>query len=241
MGSIALSNYYPETTEGRAEWWENIHEQAESQLATLGLPAERIAGIMADAAWGIYAYGTLRAAADRYAEDIARFTNAVAAGIALGPDHELPCPPRPPKFLNPPGEEIESDFEHRRLEWVAEVKAHPAYTQEIGEALGLEPVLASLNSGSYRCELSELVCSEPKTVTGKFRKSYGQVEGIVLRGRRCGSASWTELGRFTATPFSAPVPITGPDPETWEFQARSLKRGIEMGNPSEMIEAVVQP
>lgn len=241
MSSIVQGSYYPETSEGRAEWWENIQDHGEPLLATLGLPPERIASILADAAWGLYSYGTLRASADRYADDVARFATAVATGVALGPDHELPCPPRPPRFLSPPDAGIAGDFEGRRLEWVAEVKASPAYTQELGEALGLEQIPTAFSGGNYRCELNELVCSGPKTVTGKFRKAHGNIEGIVLRGRRLGSASWTELGRFNATPFSAAVPMSSPEPEVWEFQARALKRGIEMGVASPMAEAIVQP
>ena len=84
------------------------------------------------------------------------------------------------------------------------------------------------------------MCTGPKTVTGRFRKAHGNIEGIVLRGRRRGSASWTELGRFKATPFSARSASQWTRIRGVEFQARGLKRDIEMGMASEIVAAVVQ-
>jgi hypothetical protein len=239
MGSIVLGSYYPETSEGRAEWWENIQEHGEALLKKLGFPPERIAAVMADAAWGVYTYGTLRNAADDFTARVASFANAVSAGVAVEGDDQLPSPPLPPQPPQPPRAEITSDFEHRRVEWVAEAKESPAYTSDLGQALGIE-LPTNFNSGSYKAEIYGLLCSSPKTVTGKFRKAHGSIEGIVLRGRRMGSALWVELGRFKATPFSAPVPVTGPDAEEWEFQGRALKRDIEVGVPSDIAGAMIK-
>jgi hypothetical protein len=151
-----------------------------------------------------------------------------------------PAPPRPPEFPSPPDTEITTDFEHRRVEWVRDVKELPGYTVEVGKALGIEPLPAVFNGGAYKAEVHDIVCSGPKTISGKFRKAHGNIDGIVLRGRRCGSASWNELGRFKATPFSAAVPVAGTGPEDWEFQARAIKRDIETGTPSDIVKALVQ-
>lgn len=240
MGSLMMSNYYPETAEGRAEWWENVLKDGASLLAKLGLSEERVASIMADAAWGVYTYGALRETVERHASEITAYANMVASGVEGCSDQPLPAPPKPPAWPAPPKVKITCDFERRRIEWVQEVKARRGYDHDIGAALGIEPLPAVFNSGTYKPDLHELACSEPKTVSGKFRKAHGNIEGVVLRGRRRGSASWTELGRFKATPFSAPVPVAGVEPEEWEFQARAIKRDIETGIPSDIVETVVK-
>jgi hypothetical protein len=240
MGSIVLSNYYPETSEGRAEWWENLLDCGEPLLSELGMDRDRIAAIMADAAWGVYTYGTLTSTAERYFADVVAYANAVASGVHAEEGVASSPPPKPPEIPAPPAAEIGHDFERRRLDWVQEVKELPEYTREIGVELGIEPVSAAFNGGSYRADLHDVLCSGPKTITGKFRKAHGQIDGIVLRGRHRGSASWTELGRFKATPFSAYIPVAGPEPEDWEFQARALKRDIEVGIVSPIVEAAVK-
>jgi hypothetical protein len=239
MASMVTSNYYPETTEGRAEWWQNVLDHGAPVLTALGVPEARVSAIMDDAAWAVYTYGTLTTTAERYFADVATYANAVAAGVHASAMNHLPLPPMPPECPAPPAREISYDFERRRLEWVEEVKVLSTYTHEIGVALGLE-LPAIFNGGAYKADLHDVICSGPKTITGKFRKAHGNIDGIVLRGRRHGSASWTELGRFKATPFSAHVPIAGLDPEGWEFQARALKRDIEVGMASPIVEAAVK-
>jgi hypothetical protein len=240
MGSILMGGYYPETSEGRAEWWENILERGEEIFAQLELPRDRVTAIMADAAWGVYTYGTLTSTAERYFAEVVTYANAVASGVHHEDPSAATSPPRPPDVPAPPSAEISHDFERRRVDWVQEVKTMPKYTAALGEALGLEPLIAAFNGGAYKADLHDVLCSGPKTITGKFRKAHGNIDGIVLRGRHHGSASWLELGRFKATPFSAYIPVDGVGPEEWEFQARALKRDIEVGMPSEIVEAVVK-
>jgi hypothetical protein len=241
MGSMVTTNYYPETSQGRAEWWENILLHGAPLLATAGLEQSKIDGIMADAAWAVYSYGTLPQVVDRSLAEVSEYASAVAVGTCEAAGEKLPAPPQSPEWPAPPSEPIKPDLEHRRVEWVQEVKSLPGFSQEIGEALGLLPLPTVFNGGSYKADLHDLISTEPKTISGKFRKAHGNVEGIVLRGRRKGSASWVELGRFKATPFSALVPVAGSDPEDWQFQARALKRDIETGIGSDILDATVAP
>ena len=80
-----------------------------------------------------------------------------------------------------------------------------------------------------------------QSVSGKFRKANGHVDSINLYGRKAGATAWTLLGHFTATPFTASVPVAGPNPEEWEFQARAVRRDAEFGLPSNNVEQIVRP
>ena len=234
-------NYYPETSEGRADWWQNVLENGAAALAALGFPEEKVAGILNDAAWAVYTYGKLHSACERYRGEVAEYISAVAAGTDGTTEQMTPELPKTPVLPEAPKTKIKCDFEQRRLKWIEEARSSAGYTHEIGEALGLVPFPKVFDPWSFRTELHGLVCAGPKTVSGKFRKVYGNIDGIVLRGRPHGSAGWTELGRFTATPFSAAVPVGGEQAqEVWEFQARALKHDLEVGVPTELIEVPVE-
>jgi hypothetical protein len=235
---MVTNNYYPETSEGRAEWWENVARNGAAPFAAVGFTEEQIKSVMNDAAWAQYVYGAVRRYADLWEAEVAAYAARIAAGVDA--DGLAPEPPVPAQWPEPPRVSIECNFERRRVEWVQEAKSAPSYTPEIGEILGIVP-LADFNSWTFRAVLDGLVCTGPKTVMGRFRKASGNIEGIVLRGRRHGSAGWTELGRFNATPFTAAVPLSGGTPqEEWEFQARAIKRDLEVGVPSDIVPATVE-
>jgi hypothetical protein len=111
-------------------------------------------------------------------------------------------------------------LETRRELFVQRAKSSPAYTQSIGETLRIIPPSTPFDPVSYQPTLKSMMCTNPKSVTGRFRKEGGNVDGILLQGRRDGASGWDELGKFTAVPFTAEVPTAGTAPEIWEFQAR---------------------
>jgi hypothetical protein len=45
------------------------------------------------------------------------------------------------------------------------------------------------------------------------------------------------FGPFNTTPARTTVPLTGDNPEQWEFQARAMKRDQEIGLPSVVLQA----
>jgi hypothetical protein len=47
------------------------------------------------------------------------------------------------------------------------------------------------------------------------------------------------FGCYNATPANAIVPLTGDNPEQWEFQARAVKRDQEIGLPSVVLQATI--
>ena len=91
------------------------------------------------------------------------------------------------------------------------------------------------------CDLYALASLNAHTVGGRFRKGGGLVEGINLYGRRRGATAWSPLGRYTVTPFTTEVPLTGPVPEQWEFMGRAVSKDEEFGVNSQISEVIVRP
>ena len=207
-------SYYPATIDGRAHWWQVIFDNASTVLTPLGFTPAQIAAIVADAAWAIYCYGTIH-----------RFYQSVSDSLTLFEREILDAPDGAamPKAINvdplpdPPTVTILAGVEARRIKWAQEVKNKPGATPSVLAQLGLGTPANPFNPVTYNCLLFALASRTPGTVSGKFRKAGGHVDGINLYGRKSGTAAWTLLGRFNATPFTASVPVSGTAPEEWNF------------------------
>ena len=110
----------------------------------------------------------------------------------------------------------------------------------MGTTLRLEATVTPFNPTTYTAKLTDLSSPASKQVRFKFGKSYGNVDGVNLYGRKTGDSSWTNLGRFTAIPANATVPLANGQPEDWQFQARAVKRDKEIGPPSPAMSVIIR-
>ncbi|HEV7405294.1 MAG TPA: hypothetical protein VGO11_20285 [Chthoniobacteraceae bacterium] len=229
-------SYYPPTNDGRADFWDRILTQSTLLLA-IGFTAPEIVPIIADARWGVYLYRTVRKAYEVLQKGIIQWCDAYTDGPdgAAGP--EVPIVPAWPGL---PVDTITQGIEERREAWVQRAKKLPGYDKNIGIQLGIEAPDSPFEPATYKAVLNNLLSSSAHTVSGKFRKANGQIDGINFYGRKEGTMAWTLLGRFNATPFSALVPLAGAAPEPWEFLARAVKRDVEIGFPSDVVQVIVR-
>ena len=54
-----------------------------------------------------------------------------------------------------------------------------------------------------------------------------RVDGINFYGRKNRETAWINLGRYTATPANASVPLVNGNPEEWQFVARAGEAQLE--------------
>ncbi|HEV7401565.1 MAG TPA: hypothetical protein VGO11_01515 [Chthoniobacteraceae bacterium] len=229
-------SYYPKTNDGRADWWQNVADNI-GVLTGLGFSVTESGLILADAKWGVYLYRTIREAFDNLQKATLAWAD-VYLDAAVGTS--VPTPPNVPSWPALPADGIAPGIEERRVQWVARAKASPSYNPPIGAQLGTEATGDGFDEATYKAILSNLASPSAYTVTGKFRKAGGQIDGINLYGRKEGTMAWIFLGRFNATPFSALVPLAGAAPEPWEFLARAVKRDVEIGVPSDVVQVIVR-
>jgi hypothetical protein len=229
--------YQPETIEGLTAWWKNIQANT-AALTSLGFTAGEIAAIQNDAKWAVFAYETLRNLYESYHQTILAYAERITYGPIDGPIGE---PTEPPEFPDLPTPVVLAGVERRRAKWVETAKAKLTYTQSLGEALRIVAPEVPFDPDSYVAKLTNVKSLGPRSVSGRFRKEYGNVEGVILQGRKEGTTGWTELGRFSALPFTANVPVTGSTPEVWQFQVRAYKRDVPFGAPSDIVQVTILP
>lgn len=234
---MPASTYYPPTNDGRAAWWQNIADNASPVLNGLGFQPPEVAAIIADAKWAVYSYIGVRSLFDEFTKALMAYADL----ILDGPNGSaLPAMPTVPGFPPAPQPAILCGIEKRRELWVATAKMKSGYTPAAGAMLGIETPADPFDPATYVAELFALSSPAAATVAGKFRKARGNIDGINLYGRKSGTSGWVMLGRFNATPFSALVPLSGANPEDWEFQARAVKRDVEIGLPSMIIPQMIR-
>jgi hypothetical protein len=233
-----MAGYKPQSIDGLADWWLNIKNSGTPALTAAGIPAADITSIQNDALWAIFAYETLRNLYENYHQTIIAYAERITYGPIEG---AIGAPTEPPAFPTLPTPVVLAGVERRREKWVQRVKESLTYTQSIGETLRIVAPEVPFDPTTYTARLSGVKSPGPRTVTGKFRKEYGNVDGVMLYGRKDGMTTWTELGRFTAIPFTATVPLTGTSPEVWEFQVRAFRRDVLFGNPSIIMQATILP
>src|SRR5450432_3671983 len=141
----------------------------------------------------------------------------------------LRCPPGPA----PPATAVAAGIEGRGELWAQTVKNNPDYMPgTIGATLRLEATAAPFNPGEYTARMNDLSSPSAKQLRFKFGKASGKIDGVNLYGRKVGATDFINLGRYTAAPANAMIPLTGDAPEEWEFEVRAVKRDIEIGSPS---------
>ncbi len=228
--------YYPKTNDGRADFWQGIIENFNS-LTDLGFTPPQVAAVQNDPVWGVYLYRTVRQAF----EDLQTATLAWCdAYTDMPPGSPAPTPPVVPGWPTLPVDAILPGLEARREQWVAKAKASPNYNPSVGTTLGIEATGTPFDPTTYQAILTNVASPSAHTVTGKFRKAGGQIDGINVYGRKEGTMPWQMLGRFNATPFSALVPLAAAAPEPWEFLARAVKRDVEIGVASDVVQQIVR-
>ena len=230
-------SYYPDTTDGRAEFWANIITKP-SVFTALGFSPAKVGAIMADAAWGVFVYDTVRDQFDGLHSTIMAYCNQIANAPNGAPLPEVPTIASFPELPTPA---IDAGFEKRRELWVKEVKGNAAYNPSVGQELRIIGPDDAFNPAAYKTQLLNVQSLGPKTVSGRFRKASGNADGVVIRGRKLGTTTFAELGRFTATPFNVHIPTTTTEPERWEIEAQVFKKDQPFGIPSDIVEVIVRP
>lgn len=234
---MSTPNYYPQTIDGRADWWQNIADNS-AALTAAGASANQAVTITEDANWAVYTYSTLRQSYEESYKSIIAYCDCVLDGDngAL-----LPSAPGIPAWPAAPTADVFCGVEKRRELWVQMVKNLPGYNPSIGATLRLEAAVTPFDPATYQAVLFAVGSPSSHTVGGKFRKANGKVDGINLYARKAGTPTWAMLGRFNATPFTAMVPVVAATgPEDWEFQARAVRRDVEFGLPSTIVEQTIR-
>lgn len=233
-----IKPYYPPTTDGRADWWQNIVSVGTGQLTTLGFTLAQTSAVNSDALASVYLYRTLPATYEEFGKRVTGYIHT----FLYDPDG-TPAPSVPPVPSWPPLATVSlAGIEERREKWVQLAKHAANYDPLVqGAVLRIEPTGTPFDPATYQAEIFGAASPGPATVTCKFRKAGGEISAMAFSGRRVGTVAWVDLGRFTATPASLHIPLQTPGiPEVWEFQGQALIKDAPIGIPSDHVQVLVR-
>lgn len=229
------SSYYPESADGRADWWQNKINNA-ARIAAL-LPAQA-ASIQKDAAMAVYLYRTLPQLYDTFVVQVHGYINTILTGADGTP---APSAPPLPEWPTPPLAVLRG-IEARRIKWVQSLKNADNYAAEVdGATLQTEMGGSAFDPNTFKATLLSVQSQSPATVQAKARKARGAIHGNAFSGRKADSANWVDLGRFTSPDVSLHIPIATPgQAEEWEIRCQGLKADKLIGQPSDLKQVLVR-
>lgn len=121
-------------------------------------------------------------------------------------------------------------------EQVRRIKTHPAYTEAIGQDLGIIGSEEEQDMENSHPEITNCA-AYPGYVRNKFKKNG--FDAVNMYTRIKGTATWIFLARDTNSPYDDHRPLTTPNvPETREYMCIGLVGDIETGLQSDIVSVV---
>ncbi len=221
------SDYIPDTDEGTAALFERFRDTIGSYSALLGLTAPEVAAQAADATWFRYTLNHAISMRDSGSQCTA-YKNLLLTGSG-----DAPIPVTPP-LPTPEPPDVMPGILTRFRDLVRRVKAAPAYTESVGEALGIIG--------------PESEMPDPSTVTPgiSLRTTGGQVEVVWKKGmmeaieiqKDPGTGTWQFLAVDTRPNYTDTTPFPTPA-ATWKYRAIYTKDSQRTGQWSNVAEISV--
>jgi hypothetical protein len=114
---------------------------------------------------------------------------------------------------------------------VTRMKAHPGYTEAIGQDLGVIAVTTSADLINNKTTLKADV------LPGRVRISFTKkgFTGVNIYSRLEGTAKWIFLARDTNSPYEDNRPLANDQPEKREYMAMGVVGDDEVGQPSDIL------
>ncbi len=118
---------------------------------------------------------------------------------------------------------------------IARFKTAPSFDSSIGQDLSVIGTNVSLDRTVYKAKITAEIYAG--FVRIKFIKKG--TDGVNIYHRKKGEIAWKFLARDTQSPYEDKIVLaTEGQPEHWEYRAYGVKKDIEIGQPSDIIEIV---
>ena len=206
---MANRDFLPSTETGLITWQENFVAKLATHAATLGATPAQIAQFTTDQTDTRNSLNSVQAARTTL-QSLVKQKDALLEGV------------------------------NKRVRDAAVVfKRHPAYTQAIGEDLGIVP---STDGRAPSIRLAETKPTFQSTMLpDKVRLDWvkGDSDGVVVQCKRGAEANFTTLDKDTKSPYDdARRNLTADQPETRIYRMRYLSADTEVGSWSDEVRVV---
>ncbi len=207
-----MKSYMPFKEELLRTWFQGFLNNIDDAAATLGLSPIMVAALKDEANAAIAGIDDLLAKKSAYAATVAAKTAAVGSARAF--------------YLNE----------------VGVIKRLPAYTEAIGEALGIiPPAPGPFDPTTYQAKITKAFNSAPNgQVTLRFGKANGNISGVRMYRQIGAQGDWEDLGFKMLTPFVDNTPLAQPGvPEIRSYRCRAVINDEEVGITSDVVQLTV--
>ena len=195
---MANQPYFPNRIGDRIMWLKNYRNKLPNYQAELGYLAADIAATLADADYIIYLYETWHPATRTFAEGASAYLRQVLDGsgaITDPPEFLLPAVPPAPAA-------VEFGALRRIFGFVKNLKTRAAYTQSMGEDLGIIGAESEENPNAVPLVKHEVRSGE---VVISFKKK-GHM-GVWIEGQVGDETAWSFLAIDTSNPYNDTRPL----------------------------------
>lgn len=210
---MPAQRYFPQSEADRIAWLNNYAAKLPVHGPSLGLSGEEIGNTQADIAYLVWLLHTWNPAIQQDALQATAFKNLIASGngtLAVAPPaatvFSAPPGPRPPGVLN------------RLYNQVQRLKLHAAYSEAIGQDLG---VIAVADSSEHPVPVFSATL-EQGPHGSRVRLDYTKYghDGVAIDSRVAGGA-WQFLASATQKPTYDERPLATPQvPEIRDYRLR---------------------
>lgn len=225
-------DYLPKTLSELIVWFNNFATKISGYGATFGLTAAELTQIATDrTVLQLVINGAEIRRTD--AQEWTQFRDRVLFAPLNTPMPSLPTPGNVGTLPS----DAQASIIPRLRALVQRIKAHPAYTQAIGEDLGIEPsatappdrpTLKARSETNYRVRLTFTMHRMPM---------------IEIQSRRGSESEFVTMAFDTSSPYiDGREPLQAGRPETREYRARYVDRNDQpIGEWSDIVSAVAKP
>lgn len=227
------SDWYPTTLAGLDSWHNNFDTQAQATGATFGFGGSTITQISDDAALVNFCTD-MDAQIRAFSQAWTQYRDILLKGDPLA---SMPAVPTAPVLTVPTAAGTNKPgIEARTRGYANQIKAHPAYTQAVGEDYGIVAPSGGAAFSTPSVTATALSNSHVRLSIGKGGYS------VLAVDMRRGGGAWTQIGvSQTATFEDATAPTVVGAPEVREYRVQGLVNNARDGSPSAVVSAVTIP
>lgn len=228
---MKLQPYFPRTLPEQVIWLNDFGTSILAYVAALGLTSTQTDTI----ASGVSKFNLLSnflKTIDTFKQSVTQFRNHFTKGAGtIGSMPVLVAPADPGGWF--------SGFFTFLFALVATIKKHPAYTEEMGKALGIIGAEPTFNPDTFQPTVSAAYHASTHSTSVKFEIS--ETEGSNIYSRKAGDSVWTFLAYDMHSPYHDTRPLAVPGvPEKREYQAIPVLHSLQIGVPSKIIMEVFE-
>jgi hypothetical protein len=237
---IPSRNWFPQSMQERAAWFQNFATQFAAVGLSLGSTAPEIAAVEDDNTC-LQDLASGQVELDAYKDAVRQYRINVTEG-AVGE----PTPAFPAGIDVTPAELRPTGIFQRLIELVDRIRAATAYTDEIGALLGIIPSASGSGSGlaGGGDDLKPVIKASASFSDYKFSVNVTRLgqEAFKIQIQRSGSDVWTDAAFATSNPCEVVAnPTTPGQPERILVRAILLSHNEPIGQPSDAAFVTVNP